>query len=431
MKWIEISYIKWFCIIYFFIVGIVFLLIIPPTHSPDEIGHVSYINFLVNEKTLPNQTIPELKERWQGHQPPLYYICGYAINSLFNDGEPITIHLTGVEGGAFDLSPNSTFSNPLNYWHINFSFYLLRLFSLILGAITIFYVGKIAEHIFEKKLQIFFSIFFVASLPQFIFISSSINNDNMVNAFATISILYMYRIISDKNTLKDVILCSVFLALGFLTKKSIAYFALPIFLIFFLWLKQNNRFLVRNLIWFALTFFVLTAFYLYRNIIIYSEPWGFEAERLTFSHFNDKSIFSVYFISPFLPGLFVSFIAFYGYMNIRLPIYLYSVYIILFMLVPLAILSTQLLKRNKQYILALIIVFSAFAGVIYYNLMISQYQGRFMFPAIGAFSITIAISIEGLIRRYNISNFLYYIFIVYFVFMDIYSIAFLYSYYYT
>lgn len=92
-----------------------------------------------------------------------------------------------------------------------------RMVSVLSGTFTFFVCCSIGEELFEKKKYIYFFSIMVALLPQFVFLSSYVNNDAFSVFTTALILLYWIRGIKNKWDYKNCILLGISLGLCALT----------------------------------------------------------------------------------------------------------------------------------------------------------------------------------------------------------------------
>jgi 4-amino-4-deoxy-L-arabinose transferase-like glycosyltransferase len=432
-----------FCLLYFAVFSAAFTFIVPAFEAPDEAGHVSYINFLQKHKSLPNQLLDSLKEPLQGHQPPLYYSIMYSINYVFNSDSPIEYKLTPNPLHVWNGGKNQhvpVYQHTLNTNKQDNFFYVLRLLSTICGLINLFFIYKISLLVFKDQKLSLLPVIFAATLPQFAFISGVINNDNLVNLFSTMSIYFLLKTFAEPGNLKYYILTGLVIGLGIITKKTI-YFIFPVlFIVLIIQLFSKNtpgkKKLITGFLFMAFVMLLICSTYIIHNIITYNEILGLREEYSTFGVFESHSLFSHYFIDPFSHEFFKSFIGYPGLMNVLLPKVIYVFYgVVLFAgFLMVLIKFKKALQENRGKIILILSIISCLAGVIYFNTLLSQFQGRFMFPVISAIAVMLAAGLKQIYTYFEKSKFsslLTYGLIFAFVIADIISIIVTYNFYFS
>ena len=217
-------------LIYFAVFSLAYTFLVPPFEAPDENGHLGYLNFIQSHGTLPDQLDSNLREPLQGHQPPLYYMLLYGINYVLNSNSNYEITLIPNElhvwnGGAHQHVPyylhNNNEVTPRGF------FYLLRVLSVLIGLVNVYFIYRTALLIFENSNHALIAAFLAASLVQFAFISGVINNDNAANLLATLSLYYLIEAMKYGKR-KSFIMTGVCIGLGILTKKTILFIFPPL-----------------------------------------------------------------------------------------------------------------------------------------------------------------------------------------------------------
>jgi len=201
-----------FLILTFFILISSYYSIILPTHeAPDEWVHILWI------KNYATMNVDDWT--FYSHEPLYYFTNSLVVNSL---------HLTDhLENPPVRFSGNY----PFHWLHGNeeqfpFSGYpltihLLRFYSIVLGAITVFFTYKIAQLVFGKDSWFaLFSTLLVTLIPTFVFTSAIINNDILGIAMFTISIFYLMKIRQNTSIKQNFILLGIFSGLAIISKGN-------------------------------------------------------------------------------------------------------------------------------------------------------------------------------------------------------------------
>lgn len=444
------KYYLFLIVLYSFIFSVVMAFIVPPFESPDEQLHLSYINYISKYHELPDQyegiANPE-KFVGQGHQPPLYYIIIATLNYVVNDGQQISVYENpnykhiwygGTEGKVPRF--NNYSKTPFTSSGDKDMFYFLRLVSALIGVATMIFIYKISNLIIEDRRYLFLSVFFAASLPQFAFINGVINNDSLAFMLSTISIYYIFRIIKNQNSLKDFILLGIFAGLSIICKKTL-FFLLPgiltVFIFLFIRKKLNTAVLIKRALLVILLISVISFAYFYRNLTIYGDILGSKMEVDTMpQHVEIKSLFSYFFAVKFFPIIYHSFIGSFGWMNVKLPLYIYIIYTIIFGLSLYG--YAREIKRKKtidaNYIIGLLLIVFCTSVIIYVNFIFTQPQGRYILPVVSAVSVLFSTGIllfnkYFYMRKYESISLI--TIALFFLFSDIISIITLVLFYYT
>jgi len=375
----------------------VMVFLILPFETPDEVAHLNYVNFLATRHELPNQLDPTKTVQDEGWQPPLYYLIEATLLSLFTaDNE---IHYSLVNNPVSDYWGGSEHRVP-RYDH-RFSifgadsdrraYYMLRLATVLMAVGVVVVSLKMALLRFPDDYRRWMAMILIATLPQFTFISASINNDTAANlcaALTTLQLILLYRDPLPRNF----VLTGLWLGLGLMCKSVVVVLIPAVILAVWLVVKEKRISLRAGLRWSCLLLGMVVlfgGFHYLRAAILYGDP---TLTRVTTGIPNGDSEFTVpwapYFWNRYLPYLGVSFVATFGWMSLRLPMPLYLVHVAV---AAMATLGIYRLVRSKQLggmdKLLLTIGLSNLIGAIYWIIRCGQPQGRYLFPALPAVAL--------------------------------------------
>ena len=189
-----------------------FVFFTPPFDAPDEPSHFNYIRYLAEHHSLPVQRYRmDTAYQWEFSQPPVYYV---AMTPLFLMGKTI---FRGYVGALFAVRLGSVLLWLLNVW-----FGLIVLKRL-----------QIAD-----KLMRSFVLALICLLPTYTFVSSVINNDNLL---ATIGGAILCLMLERARSVRGSLALGLVLGLAFLTKQSAVVFAPAIVLLFILDGRERRR----------------------------------------------------------------------------------------------------------------------------------------------------------------------------------------------
>lgn len=378
--------------------------IVPPFQSPDEQDHLEYVNFVATRHELPNQFDPERAVHLQGIQPPLYYLLAAGLVSLCERDRSVdaTSAALARDHAQLDVAPAGTvFVSPGDAR----AFYLLRLLGVALGAATVWMVLRLGRRLLPDAPAALLPALFLATLPQFAFLAGKVSNDILASLFCTMAIYYAYRILEAPERLASFVLLGVSAGLALLSKKT-ALFLVPggtvaVVLAAVRNPAQARRILGRGLLALAVALLVC-GWYLVRNYRLYGDALGLGMERIYLAReVVPKDLFSPYFRGPFPSDLYRSFIGYFGWLNLPLPVAVYRFYGVLFVaaLAGVALRLVEQRGRDAPVWLALLFLGSCLAGIVYFNMTLTQPQGRYLFPAVSAMGLLVAWGLGTLADR--------------------------------
>ncbi|MCL5952581.1 MAG: hypothetical protein M1132_12830 [Chloroflexi bacterium] len=184
----------WILIGVFVMVGAAYSVVVPLGEAPDEVSHWAYVQYLAAYQHLPS---PEGAVLGESHQPPLYYVAG-ALATFWIPSQ----HYEPLANPDYALgdprTPNlllHTRSEGWPYQGAALAWHLVRLLSVLMGAVTVWSTARISLELFPDREWIAVSAAaFVAFLPGFLSISSAVNNDNLVVMLSALGALQTVRL---------------------------------------------------------------------------------------------------------------------------------------------------------------------------------------------------------------------------------------------
>ncbi len=436
----------------FIALGLIYSLVTPIFESPDEIYHYFVIKHLADGKGLPVQS-PEDPGLWEqeGSQPPLYYLMG-ALATFWidtSDAEALLWRNPQANIGT-PLDPGNknvivhTQRESFPYRGTTLAVHFVRLLSVLLGAGTVFLTYKLALEVFPDHEHLAVGAAAInAFVPQFLFISGSINNDNLVTFLASLALLLLIRNIQYpiSNTIRilDIGYCVLpgfVLGLACLSKlNGLGLLVLTaIILIVEAYRRRSPRPLVGGTIALAVAMTVAGWWYV-RNWTLYGDPTGLNMMLEVVGRGSPPS--SLPELWGELEGLRMSFWALFGWFSVLVSPVAYGILdvVSLLALVGLAIwfvrrrwlsetrfleafvpntralagtsdVPGSIVKREKPgfFTLGVLILWSAIVllGLIRWTWTTPGTQGRLLFPAISALCILLMLGLSQLVpERYT------------------------------
>ncbi len=363
-----------------FLCRLLFAFQVPAYQSPDEKAHLSYIQFIAENKSLPIQ--PDVfdfdRNDYEYYQPPAYYL---AMSLFYSFGNFIKF---------------SELSNII----------MIRSISVILWVFAFVATWLIIKRLqLENNFSEIFLMAFVSLLPSYMFISSMINNDNLITCLA--GIIFLIAIQSnDKITIKETILLASFAALSFLTKYT-GVLLLTFLFVFFIskvdW-KEIKFSSIRPMIIAAVIVVLILAPMLLRNKELYGSfiPLSVGAhfpnwDSITYGIYRAFKNFlntfwavagrtnDIKFIPAIIIGNIIALIALYGINKSFLNKDSYV---------------KKIFNNSKSFFsTSLISIVIGMIILIYYGAMYGQAQGRFMFPLIIPIGIWMGVGFKNAIGQ--------------------------------
>ncbi len=196
---------KWLfgCVLGCFIcLALLYSVVNPIFEAPDELQHFYYVRHISRTWTLAVQDPSQAAlYRQEGSQPPLYYLLGAPLIAWVDTSNAET---EIRENPHVNLGVPQAFGNKnvvvhtqaenFPYRGVSLAVHLLRLLSVGLGAVTVCAAYALGREVFpERPVVALTAATFIAFLPQFIFMSASVNNDVAAAAIASWTVVILIR----------------------------------------------------------------------------------------------------------------------------------------------------------------------------------------------------------------------------------------------
>ncbi len=198
----------------------------------DVKAHIDYVNFILNNFSLPNP-----KDGWEYHQPPLYYLIGALFYKIFS----------------------SFTTNPKIYQILSlviFSYYLI-----FVAKILRIYIVESDKNRLLFYLALILTIFFGANMLR----ANGIGNDGLFYTMFAISLYYLsiwYKHLDNKNF----IIFLIFSSLTLLSKSSALSLYAGAFVVILFVSYTQRKLLLKKFILLISTFIVSFSIGFYDNI---------------------------------------------------------------------------------------------------------------------------------------------------------------------
>ena len=219
----------------FALLGIAYSVVVPLFEASDEVWHYPMVKYIADHWDLPVMD-PNSGGPWrqEGGQPPLYYALGAVLTFWIDtsDMDPVRHLNPHVDAGAAmpDGNINLVVHNPdleqFPWRGTVLAVHLVRLLSVLMGTVSVYFTYRIAREVVRHD-----SILPVAAAavhaftPMFVFISGSVNNDNLVVMLCGLGLWMILRLAkeeqwSTRHALVRYLALGVVLGLAALSKTS-------------------------------------------------------------------------------------------------------------------------------------------------------------------------------------------------------------------
>ena len=390
--------------------AILYAVLTPPWESPDEPAHYLYAKQLAERGRPPLQPTvrqtasfskdyPYISSNYQWFQPALGYVPAALTYKILEIVAPTSLP-TEIPplNPLFPTNP-ITYPNlflhanlsPLTVWTGNWGVLIIRIVSSLLGLVVIFSayrIGKLLDP--ADELPGLVAAGWIAFLPQFTFTNASIRNDTAVNAAGAL-VLFLATLMqmSPNHKNKYAFGLGVSLGLGLLCKHNFV-FMVPIGLLAAMLTDlRSPRSWVK-----PITLIVVPAVILNGTYYLAFDEARAVLVALSKGENMPKPFSWDYFLripEPLLIGLFY---ARFGWANVTIPVLWSRLAFGMWSIgACLTLVQVGRFKRSAMLpALASIAVMGAtlvvaFVAVICFNFAIYSPQGRYLFPALAAWSV--------------------------------------------
>ncbi len=175
-------------------IGLTYVVATPVFESPDEDLHVRYIQYLVENRTLPHYEGVVLSMRQEASQPPLYYaLAALATGWIdYSDFDSVAQPYAYATIGRADIPGNRNAfmhvapASPLPTGTV-LAVWIARALSVVFGAVVVACTYSIALNLFPGEHGYGLAAAALAAMtPGFLFIAAAANNDMLAAALSSL-----------------------------------------------------------------------------------------------------------------------------------------------------------------------------------------------------------------------------------------------------
>lgn len=420
------------------ILAISYALATPPLESSDEYKHYPVVQYIQTNLSLP-VLIPEEPGRWlqEAAQPPLYYILMAGVTSWIDTSDLPDLH---------EVNPHAFIGNPNQIANKNIlihqpeleqfpwtgsilAIYLIRFVTIVLGLGTIWVIFRLGTLLFDARIGLLATAV-AAFNPMFLFVHAAVNNDALAILLANLGLYLLVKLWREAPDVKKYwwryLIFGMVLGFGLLTKLSLAgLLALAGLALAWLSLRRRDwRYLIFGGSIVLGTALIILIPWLIRNTQVYGDPTAMSV-FIEVQGTRDDPITWSGWVGEF--GTFYrTFWGLFGGVNVAAPEIFYWIYNLI-ALAGVAGITVWFIKNlrsnnnsNQQRTstdfperrltpsaikllvddgLWLLIVWVMVISLllIRWNIISPAFQGRLLFPAMGAIAVLLSFGLFNLV----------------------------------
>lgn len=273
----------------FVVLAGVYSIVTPIFEASDELWHYPMVKYVADHGFgLPVQTPGEVTAwRQEGSQPPLYYLMAAALTGGIDSSNLATIRRQNPHADIGIVVPDGNLNMVVHHRMMEdfpwtgtvLAVHLARFLSVLLGAGTVAVTFSLARRLFPKRPEVIVGATALnAFLPMFLFISGSVNNDNLSNLLGNLLTLEVVMLLTTDRqpTWRMYTILGITAGAGLLAKFNIG-FMLPLVALALIVLSLRFRSLkpviLGGMISGGLTV-ALAGWWYWRNWQLYGDPTG-------------------------------------------------------------------------------------------------------------------------------------------------------------
>lgn len=392
-------------ILVYLLLGLTYAWATPPLEASDEYKHFPVVQYIQTQGRLP---VLEAQDpgRWlqEGAQPPLYYALMAGLTAWIDTGDLPQLHQ--INEHAFVGNPNQVGNKNLIIhdpqreafpWQGSvLAIHVIRLASLFLGAGSLWLTARLGSRLFNRRVGLL-AAGLMAFNPMFLFVHAAVNNDSLailLGHAGLYGLLLLWQSAPDPRRRWHLYVgLGLLLGMGLLTKLSLGGLLglAGLALALRSWQRRDWRpfFVGGPLI--LLPALAIAGPWLLRNWQLYGDPTAMNV-FIAVQGTRDQPITLTDWRQEF--GTFYrSFWGLFGGVNVAMPQPFYALYNGLAVLSGVGFIlwlrrarpEARSARRGLWLLLAWPLIL--FVLLLRWNVISAAFQGRLIFPALGALSV--------------------------------------------
>jgi hypothetical protein len=409
-------------LIAFVLLGLIYSATVPLFEAPDEIWHFAFADHLAHGSGLPVLSANKSAFLREAGQPPLYYATVALVILPFDRSDfPTWVRFNAshpaITRGATSDTPNVFIHTAREDWPWTGSVLAVhvgRLVSIALSVLTIVGVYQIARSVTGRDDWALLSAAMIAFTPQFVYISSSVNNDSLAAATSVwvgVAALHMSNLESPIST-RCAIGTGSLLGFGLLSKLGGLVLGPLVGLGFLVHLVRRRSALKSEIgpaVLSGLTILIaalaVSGWWFVRNVMLYGDPLGWSVWLSDIGVRTPTP--TVWQLAPELPALFRTYWADLPGLPVSMEIY--SLLFVFTLVACAGIVGAQVAGRKahienfkfeiRHFLFILLWFGGVFVGVLRYMQTTPAAQGRLLFPALAPIAVLMVMGLGTWSKR--------------------------------
>jgi len=410
-----------FLLIVYLTVAAAYAVATPPFEASDEVFHYPFVRNIALGRGLPIQRL-DVKQPWEqvAFHPPAYYYIAAALTFWIDTSDfdslraPNPFARIGIPGTPQNVNYTKSAAQfvvePLRLHGSTLAIYLLRVVSILMSLGTITFTYLMTRLLFSSKVLALLAASLIAFNPEFVFISASVNNDNLTWLICVFTLfIALHQVLGKSQFIDreigsrwwDAPMLGLLLGVAALTKVS-ALVLLPVVgaaMFVQAWrTRQWKKFFVDGTIIVVIAV-ALSAWWYVRNIMLYNDLLALDLHAKTTATRTEPFTLAV-FLEEW-PSFWFSFWGLFGSFNILMPQWVYTFFTALAFVgvgggVVLALTKTSEFFKNSEvfgfiaHAMLVTFIIGTAIGLVQWNLLSHSMQGRLMFTTLPIISMYLA-----------------------------------------
>lgn len=399
----------------YMMLALLYSLASPIFEVSDELWHFPVVKYLAdNDMRLPPQdSSVNTPWRQQGSQPPLYYLLAAALVRHIDTTDMEWVRRVNPHPDIGLVHPDGNVNMIVHRGSIEtfpwrgttLAVHITRFFSVLLGLGTVLVTYFLAREVFpDRQIVTWLAVGLNAFLPMFLFISGSVNNDNLSNFLGNLLTLLVVKLLKAKVEPKWSVYLSLGVAsgMGLISKLSIGFF-MPLLLgaLIVISLRIRNwRPVIRGGITISGLSLLIAGWWYWRNWQLYRDPTGLN----TFLTIVGRRAYpaGIEQLWAERESFLRAFWGFFGGMNLPLPDAVYQVFNVIGgigLLGAIGFIIFTLVHRQwslERWFVALVTIvwpLGTFLAYLRWTAETPASQGRLLFVAVSSICLWIAVGL--------------------------------------